>query len=287
MEVAPICVGIPTYARGTRVLVTLGKILDCTPPPAEVLVHIDASDGRLEKDIREKFPAVRFLASPERVGPGGGRHRCIHASAQPFFVSFDDDSWPIDSDFFIETVRLFERFPEAAVLAATIYHRGAAVPARGVLTAAIPSFTGCGYALRTAAYREIRGNIDRPWAYGIEEVDVCLQLHAQRWQIVACESLRAFHDTELAHHKNPEVVAAAIQNVALLAFLRYPVALWPRALLQVANRILFSIRRGWYRGAVLGIVGIPRALASHAKQRHALPADAVRSYLRSRKPPRI
>jgi hypothetical protein len=29
-----------------------------------------------------------------------GRHRCLLACKPPFAVSFDDDSYPVDSDFF-------------------------------------------------------------------------------------------------------------------------------------------------------------------------------------------
>ena len=99
MTAAPVSVGIPTFARGSRLITTLDRLAACDPPPAEVIVHIDKSDGELERELVVRFPAVRLLSSRENVGPGGGRHRCIQASAQPFFVSFDDDSWPLDSNF--------------------------------------------------------------------------------------------------------------------------------------------------------------------------------------------
>ena len=282
---APVCVGIPTYARGARVLSTIERVLACDPAPAEVVVHVDASDGRLERDIAAAFPAVRILSSASRVGPGGGRHRCIGATTQPFFASFDDDSWPMDADFFAEAVRIFEAYPKAAVLAASITHRGESPAAAAPETDAASSFAGCGYALRVEAYREIPGNVDRPWAYGIEEVDVSLQLYAAGWDILRCRSLRAFHDTDLTHHNSSDLMAAVIQNVALLAMLRYPVSLWPHALAQVGNRIWYTFRRGAYRGVVEGVLGLPKVLSSFASQRRPLPAAAVRAYLRSRKAP--
>jgi GT2 family glycosyltransferase len=282
MRTAPISVGIPTFARGERVLETLAKIFNCDPVPAEILIHIDAPDGLLEKQLKNQPSNVRILSSSARVGPGGGRHRCIYASTQPFFVSFDDDSWPFDKDFFAEVVRLFERNPEVAVLAAIIFHPGEPEPARGVLALDTSSFAGCGYAMRIAAYRQIQGNVDRPWAYGLEEVDVSLQLDALGWRILLCESLRAFHDTQRSHYKKPEIVAAAIQNVALLAYLRYPIRLWPRALLQVGNKVAFSLRQGSCRGVIFGVLGIPYTLFSYASQRRALSVASVLSYLKKR-----
>src|SRR3954465_14550118 len=98
MTKAPISVGIPTYGRGLRLATTLRRILGCDPAPAEILVHVDGGNEELKADILKAFPTVRVLSSAYNIGPGGGRHRCIVASTQPYFASFDDDSWPMDSD---------------------------------------------------------------------------------------------------------------------------------------------------------------------------------------------
>ncbi|HVT67910.1 MAG TPA: glycosyltransferase, partial [Trebonia sp.] len=123
-------VGIPTWARGERVLVTIARILACDPRPAEIIVHVDAGDGALERALTEKFPGVKVLASPHRVGPGGGRHRCLLAARQPYFVSFDDDSWPVDADFFAEVIRQFDANPTVSLLAAAIAHPWEQMPDR-------------------------------------------------------------------------------------------------------------------------------------------------------------
>ena len=283
MNPAPISVGIPTFARGQRLFRTLEQLAVCDPPPAEVIVHVDQSDGKLEQALRRTFPAVRVLSSHARVGPGGGRHRCIEAASQPLFASFDDDSWPIDREFFAEVETLFREHPQTAVLTASIYCRGDAPPARSCDLSVVQNFHGCGHAMRVCAYRQTTGYIDRPWAYGIEEVDVAMHLHALGWTILGCGNLRVLHDTQLEHHSTPDIVAGTVQNVALRVFLRYPIALWPRGLLQVGNVVRDLIKRRRFAGLSRGLLGIPRTLYRFRGQRKELPADRIRSYLNSLK----
>jgi glycosyltransferase involved in cell wall biosynthesis len=74
---ARVAVIIPTYNRGTRIFETLRRVNSCEPPADEIWVHVDAADGKLETQLALEFPAVHILTSKERLGPGGGRHRCL------------------------------------------------------------------------------------------------------------------------------------------------------------------------------------------------------------------
>ena len=96
----PVTVIIPTYNRGVAVISVLEKIQECDPKPAEMWVHVDSADGILEGELTRRFPNVGVLTSAGRLGPGGGRHRCLLACKSPYAVSFDDDSYPVDADFF-------------------------------------------------------------------------------------------------------------------------------------------------------------------------------------------
>ena len=281
----PITVGIPTWARGTRVIGTIERILACAPPPAEIIVHVDASDGTLEKVLSERFPQVRLLSSPHRVGPGGGRHRCLLAAAQPYFASFDDDSWPVDGDYFGALLALFAALPDTALLAAPITHPWEQLPPRSELSEPVVMFTGCGWAVRRADYLACPGFVDRPFAYGVEELDLALQFYCSGLGIRRSASLRVFHDTTLAHHRNPRQTAASIQNVALLAWMRYPWSLFGRAILQIINMVVDQIRRGRYRGVVTGLIGIPWVLCTNRHRRSPAAADLVVGFLTKRGTP--
>jgi GT2 family glycosyltransferase len=281
----PITVGIPTYQRGDRVLQVLQHLQACDPVPAEILVFLDAGDAALENRIREAFPAVIILASAERIGPGGGRHRMLQAATQPWLVSLDDDSWPVDVDFFARLQRHTEGADDVAVLGAVIYHQGQEMPVLANWVRTVSDYTGCGHAMRVAAYRGISGYVDRPNAYGLEERDVALQFHGAGWRVCRCGDLRVFHDTRLIHHKKPAVVAATIENAALLAWLRYPVVLWPYGLLQFANVICFMIASGRLGGILRGVLNTPLEIWHHRHLRTPLPVAKVFSYLRLRHQP--
>ncbi len=99
-DTARVAVIIPTYNRGTAVFSVLDRIAECKPGPAEILVHVDSADGILEAELGGRFPNVKILTSPKRIGCTGGRYRCLLACSVPYAVSFDDDSYPVDRDFF-------------------------------------------------------------------------------------------------------------------------------------------------------------------------------------------
>ena len=182
-ETVPVSVVIPTFGRGSAILKVLERLSQCRPSPAAVVIHVDAATDSTVLEINERFPDAVVLTSSTRLGPGGGRHRALMICETPFAVSFDDDSYPIDAGFFSEVVRLFSRNPDVAILAAQIWHRNEPVAELDNWMFDRPNFIGCGFAVRVEAYRNVRGYLPRPVAYGIEETDVSLQLFAAGWRI--------------------------------------------------------------------------------------------------------
>jgi hypothetical protein len=200
-----------------KVLSVLEQIRLCDPAPAAIIIHIDLSDGNLEAELNERFSDIAVLTSSARRGPGGGRHRCLLVCKTPFAVSFDDDSYPVDSDFFATVERLFLEHPRAALLEANVWHRNEPELPRATSLAPIPSYTGCGYAIRLDVYRQMRGHLDRPVPYAMEEPDLSLQLFVSGYQMMRAGELRVFHDTDLKHHRSNEITSGSIMNVALYA----------------------------------------------------------------------
>src|SRR5262249_15684686 len=118
---------VTAYERVEQTLATLRVIQSCVPPPDEILVHVDAHQVACEKAARETFTGVRILCSDDRVGPGGGRNKLVEAAQFEFIASFDDDSYPIDSDYFERALRMFEKFPDASLICAALYHAGESI----------------------------------------------------------------------------------------------------------------------------------------------------------------
>jgi glycosyltransferase involved in cell wall biosynthesis len=282
-DFVPVGVVIPTYNRGLAVLSTLARIYACDPRPAEVWVHVDAADGILEAELARQFPEVGVLTSPIRLGPGGGRHRCLQVCKTPYVASFDDDSYPVDNDYFSLVEKLFLQNPGAAVIGASIWHRHDTPIVRSESIRQMPSFTGCGNAIRLAAYRQVRGYLPRLVPYGMEESDVSLHLFAAGWKIYDSGELRVFHDTELKHHESSEITSGYVTNVGLFAFLNYPVIGWGWGLLQLANAVVFCIRMGRIRGLWSGIFHIPVECFRNRQYRKPIAWNTVRNYLRFRR----
>ena len=278
----PVAVVIPTYKRGSAVISVLDTVLACDPQPAEIWVHIDQNDGVLERHLMERFPGVHILTSAGRLGPGGGRHRCLLACGAPYAVSLDDDSWPVDADFFAAIEPLFSSYPRAAIFGASIWHRAEAEIRRSRAVRRVASYVGCGHAVRVAAYRDIRGYLARPMAYAIEESDVGLQLFVRGWQVFSAEELRVYHDTDRTHHEASEVTASTITNLALLAFLHYPAMDLGRGAAQVANRVAYSVRRGRIRGVASGVGGIVTDCYRNRALRAPIRHEVLMEYLRLR-----
>ncbi|HEX6044888.1 MAG TPA: glycosyltransferase [Pyrinomonadaceae bacterium] len=276
---------VTAYERPDQTLNTLRIIDACHPRPDEVLVHVDGNQTACEKAIRQAFPGVRIIMSSECVGPGGGRNKLVAAAQCEFVASFDDDSYPIDSDYFGRVLQLFKQFPEASIICAALYHAGEAIALDKRNAHWTADFSGGACVFRRQAFLDTGGYVPLAVAYGMEEVDLALRLHSRSGKILSSSWLRVFHDTDLRRHAEPHVTAGSIANLALLAYLRYPISLWSIGLLQCANRVLWLLRHGRRRGIWRGLTMIPGHLMFHRRFRQTVSNRAVRSYLALRRAP--
>jgi GT2 family glycosyltransferase len=276
---------VTAYERIEQTLATLRIIQSCTPPPDEILVHVDANRRDCEHAIRKAFPSVRVFRSDEQVGPGGGRNKLVDAAQFEFVASFDDDSYPIDSDYFARAAKLFEQFPGAAVICAALYHAGEAIGLDEKSAQWTADFSGGACIYRRQAFLASGGYVPLPVAYGMEEVDLAIRMHSRGGRILTTRWLRVFHNTNLDRHADPRVTAGSIANLALLAYLRYPVSLWVVGAGQCANRLVWLVRHGRRRGILKGVTMIPAHLRANHRYRLPVSRDAVRSYLDLRRNP--
>jgi GT2 family glycosyltransferase len=229
--------------------------------------------------LHSSFKDIKVLHSGQPVGPGGGRNRAIASASHNLVASFDDDSYPIDPDYFARLLQLFEQFPNAAVIGAAIYHIDEPIYPDAAIVQWKPNFVGCGCAYRRDVFLQINGYVELPVAYGMEEVDLSLRLHHQEWGILSSSWLRVFHNTRLEHHSQPQITAASIANLALLAYLRYPVTFWWLGIVQCVNRILWLIKNDRFTGILRGIFTIPKLIYRYRRQRQPISVAALKKHL--------
>ena len=267
---------VPTFQRTEALRQCIEKILLTNLVPQEVLIHIDAEDLTTETLLEASFShRVRWIKSQTSQGPGGGRNLLIREAKHSFIASFDDDSWPLDPNYFQIAAETFAAHPQAAVLCAQEIRRNTPHPNSNGPIKPISCFQNCACLIRREAFLETSGYLPLRYAYGMEEADVALQLLDRGWQILEVPQLRVFHNTELAHHASSAINAAHITNIALRAYLRYPVAYWPLGIAQVFNRVKFAVDGGCYNGILSGLGQIPLTLWKYRKQRSPVKGSTI------------
>lgn len=276
---------VTAYERVEQTLATLRILQSCVPAPDEILVHVDANQIACENAIRDAFPGIQILRSAEQVGPGGGRNKLVSVARGEFVASFDDDSYPIDSDYFARARQIFERFQEASLVCAALYHAGESIGIDERSAHWTADFSGGACIFRRQTFLDAGGYVPLPVAYGMEEVDLAIRLHSQGGRILTTSWLRVFHNNDLKRHGDPKVTAGSIANLALLAYLRYPVSLWGIGVGQCANRLLWLLRHGRRRGILKGVTMIPAHLRANRGYRLPVSKQVVRSYLALRRAP--
>jgi GT2 family glycosyltransferase len=277
-----ITVVIPTYQRPGQLLDAVMRIKICDPCPDEIIVHVDGNDN-VSETVMAEMTDVRILRSPQQVGPGGGRNKAIALAKNEIIASFDDDSYPVDQDYFARLLRLFEAFPHAAVIGARIYHRDEAIALDGLATRWVHSFVGCGCAYRKSVFQRTQGYVPLPVAYGMEEVDLSLRLHDLGWGVLESDWLRVFHDTQLLHHSHPRITAASIANQMLLTYLRYPVLFFGLGILQCLSRVTWLLRHRRFAGILAGLWAMPGLILRYRNDRQTVSAQSLLSYQKLRR----
>lgn len=276
LTTAAVSVVIPTFRRSDVLAATLDVLRQCRPLPDEILVMIDFGDRETRPSLEARYPEVQWMEASKRLGPGGARNMLIARAKHSCLVSLDDDSYPIDIDFFAVVAELFRVHAEAGIIAAgAIVHDGEPLPPTGRAMVFATDFVGCGAAVRREAFLDTRGYLPLELGYGAEEVDVSLQLLDKGWTILKSDAMRIRHRTSRAHQAAPDITSAHISNIVLIGYLRYPPVLWPLAVLQVGRRVIWSLRNGRSAGVLSGLARIPRHLWQHRFARAPVRMRAV------------
>lgn len=273
---------VTAYQRLDATCETIRRLKDCDPAPAEIIVHVDGGE-KLTSVLKQTFPELKVIESPHRLGPGGARNRLINAAVTDLVASFDDDSSPVDRDYFLKVTELASRFEKIAVFDAHVFLPAEPIPNIRNRSVLVESFSGGACIYRRDVFLELDGYVPIPIAYDMEEVDVALQLADRGHRILRSDALRVLHDTDLQRHSHPSVTASSISNIALFIYLRYPVWLWSIGLVKVLSRIVWCMRHGRVDGIFQGLKQIGESIARYRSYRRTVrSATILRSLLRKR-----
>jgi GT2 family glycosyltransferase len=273
-----ISVIVPAHKRFDTLSRSLAAIQACVPPPDEVIVHVDGSSEYLIQKLRDSFPTVKVLKSDKLLGPGGSRTVMVEAAANEWVANFDEDSHPETPDYFYRIVQLITRFPDVAMFSAA--SNDLEKRETMIQRVAIPS--GCGCVFRKSWMQRTGGFVPLPIAYGMEEVDMGLRLHAEGGQVLMDPLLRVVHDKQPPETINEELNAGVFRNTVLFPYLRFPIWLWPLGAWAAGRRLLSCLIKGWTQGLASAISTTPEYLSKHAAYRKTVPGAKVLAWFWTR-----
>lgn len=220
----------------------------CDPAPSEILIHCDGGWRPDSNLFNQSQIPVRLLYSETKIGPGGGRDVCIKAASNELVASFDDDSWPLDRDYFGRAFAIMNVLPQVAILSPEVYLQEKPIQPQKVEANTALYYQGSASIHRRSVHLTLPGFVPIPLAYGVEEADLSLQIHAAGYLILSSPWIRAWHDRPLAD--NAHQIIPWIKNEVLLVYLRYPLIAQPWGWWR-------AWRHWWRNRDILKVSGMP------------------------------
>ena len=178
-----------------KTLVILEKLIDRSTN--EILVFLDGCTDN-SAALKEKFNWVRWEISKQTIGASKARHILYPKALGLFLIGFDDDAHPINEDFILKTIQVFDKHPNVGIIAFQ--------EIKGVFTQELEisnwkivdeeyytnEFIGCGFAIRRDVYEAINGFPVWIDIYG-EESCVSLEVLSKGYDIIYSNQIKVNH----------------------------------------------------------------------------------------------
>jgi GT2 family glycosyltransferase len=277
-----VAVVVITHQRRAELLLAVARLLDLPERPHVVVVDNGSTDGTADA-VRDRFPQVELIASPENLG-AVGRNVGVARLDTPYVAFCDDDTW-WEPGSLRAAADALEAHPRLAVVTARIVVEPAGVedpvvaelrdsPVRGapwLPGPALGSFLAGASVLRREAFVEVGGFSERLWLGGEEEL-LAGDLAAAHWELCYLAALTVHHQASRArdpHRRRRD----GIRNTLWTTWLRRPL----RPALRRTAHVLRTVPRDRItaRGLLEAVGGIPwvvrerRVLPPHAEARFA------------------
>jgi GT2 family glycosyltransferase len=272
-----VAVVVITHNRREELLGALARLRALPEQPHVVVVDNGSADGTADA-VRERFPEVELVASPENLG-AVGRNVGVARLDTPYVAFCDDDTW-WDPGSLARAADVLEAHPRLAVVTARIVVEPGGTedpivaelrdsPVRGadwLPGPALGSFLAGASVLRREAFLEVGGFCERLWLGGEEEL-MAGDLAAAGWELCYLPELTVHHRASRvrdAHKRRRD----GIRNTLWTTWLRRPL----RPALRRTLHLLRTLPRD--RVTAQGLLAAARGLPWLLRERRVLPAHA-------------
>ncbi|HYF37470.1 MAG TPA: glycosyltransferase [Prosthecobacter sp.] len=240
---------ITTRNRCADLQRTLGVLAKMNPAADEVLITADGCVDDTVEMVRKLFPLCRLWVNDVSVGSIPSRDRMLREAVGDLVVSLDDDSYPLEGDFFARLAELFARHPEAGVVTFPelrddgVYESAAKTPASaGHFVAA---FANCAAAMRRETYLQT-GGYPLFFSHAYEEPDFALQCYQHGSAVWFEPDLTIRHHLSARNRSGLRTHQLNARNELWSVWLRCP---WPWlpvvSAFRVWRQFRYACTEGW------------------------------------------
>ncbi|SEL59206.1 Glycosyltransferase, GT2 family [Blastococcus sp. DSM 46786] len=272
-----VAVVVITHQRRDELLVALQRLVALPEQPHVVVVDNGSTDGTADA-VRERFPQVELIPSPENLG-AVGRNLGVARLDTPYVAFCDDDTW-WEPGSLRAAADVLDAHPRLAIVTARILvepggtedpivaelRDSPVVGADWLPGPALGSFLAGASVLRRDAFDEVGGFSERLWLGGEEEL-MAGDLAARGWELCYLEQLTLHHQASTARHPHKRR-ADGIRNTLWTTWLRRPL----RPALRRTVHLLRTVPRD--RVTALGVARAVRGLPWVLRERRVLPPHA-------------
>jgi GT2 family glycosyltransferase len=242
MQSSHLGIGITTRDRWDDLAVTLSELRKGGYEDVETIVVDDGSKEPLPPALRAAFPKIRFERTDNSLGLVVQRNRLAKMLTSTYYLSLDDDSFPVAGEIG-SAISWLESHPNVAALALHIVLGNENVPVTNKPGEPFPVryYIGCGHLLRRKQFLELGGYLERLHYFG-EEIDYCLKALLQGSSTYAYPAVVIRHNRSLVARNSGRAARYYIRNEALVGLLYFP---FPFSIIRAVNCLRILTQSKW------------------------------------------
>lgn len=260
-----VTVMITTRNRCLDLRRTLTRLGGMNPPADEVLVTADGCSDDTVAMVKAEFPAVRLRVNEPGEGSVPSRDAMLREAAGDIVLCLDDDSYPVDNDFFGKLSAAFAERPEAAVLSFPEERDGGVFYPESKSPASpghyVSAYLNGAAAMLRKPYLDAAG-YPPFFVHAYEEPDYAVQCYAERKSVWFLPSLVVRHHRSPKNRDRLQTHHFNARNELWSVWMRCPVAWLPLvSLFRVLRQFRYAAGQGiswvlreplWWWSAVKG-----------------------------------